>query len=182
MTGTRDRRSDAGPHPGRLTVLGAGITLAGVFRIGAAGALRQIMVSSIDPERMRLSDSGTEGVLVGFRCGDCGVRVFGPATFCQACTSGNLTQVEFGTTGKLFSFTVVRVPPAGWTGPVPYILGEVELEEGPHVLAEVVDAGEAELTMGMSLELSWQVVTSGGEEKAVYKWRPAVDTADGKVE
>ena len=97
------------------------------------------MATSIDPQRLKLSDDGRSGALVGFQCLDCGVRVFGPATFCQSCTSDNLSPVEFGAEGTLFSYTVVRVPPAGWTGPVPYVLGEVELPEGPHVLAEVVD-------------------------------------------
>ena len=132
------------------------------------------MPESIDPERLRLDEDGTRGVLLGFRCADCGVRVFGPATFCQACTSAELTPAEFAPAGKLFSYTVVRVPPAGWTGPVPYVLGEVELAEGPHVLAEVVDAEAADLAVGMDMELALQsVTTAAGEEKAVYKWRPS---------
>ena len=112
-----------------------------------------LMSPSIDPQRLKLSDDGLHGVLLGFQCLDCGVRIFGPATFCQSCTSGSLSSVEFGARGKLFSFTVVRVPPPGWPGPVPYLLGEVELSEGPHVLAEVVDADSSSLTVGMMVEL-----------------------------
>ena len=132
------------------------------------------MLTSIDPQRLRLSDDGLSGALVGFQCLDCGVRVFGPATFCQSCTSDNLSPVEFETEGTLFSYTVVRVPPSGWTGPVPYVLGEVELAEGPHVLAEVVDADIPSLKVGMGMELAVATVPEHpkGDGMAAYKWRP----------
>ena len=136
------------------------------------------MPTSIDPQRLKLSDDGVSGALVGFQCLDCGVRVFGPATFCQSCTSANLSAVEFGTEGTLFSYTVVRVPPSGWTGPVPYVLGEVELPEGPHVLAEVVDGDVSSLKVGMSMELMVTAVPGHpkGEGMAVYKWRLAFES------
>ena len=134
------------------------------------------MRTSIDPQRLKLSEDGLPGALVGFQCLDCGVRVFGPATFCQSCTSDNLSPMEFGARGTLFSYTVVRVPPPGWTGPVPYVLGEVELAEGPHVLAEVVDGDMASLKVGMSMELTVTPVPDHpkGEGMAVYKWRPSL--------
>lgn len=136
------------------------------------------MLKSVDPQRLRLTSSdGSTGVLLGAECLDCGVKVFGPATFCQSCTSANLREVEFGSKGNLFSYTIVRVPPAGWPGPVPYILGEIELAEGPHVLSEVVDAVASDLAIGREMELAFQNVainSKAPEELVVYKWRPAV--------
>ena len=134
------------------------------------------MPTSIDPQRLKVSDDGLSGALVGFQCMECGVRVFGPATFCQSCTSDNLSPVEFGPEGTLFSYTVVRVPPSGWTGPVPYVLGEVELREGPHVLAEVLDWDMSSLKVGMGMELTVTPVPDHpkGEGVGVYKWRPVV--------
>jgi uncharacterized OB-fold protein len=134
------------------------------------------MPTSVDPQRLKLtSHDGARGVLLGLRCRDCGVYMFGAAIFCQACTSGNLQLVEFGHRGVLYSYTVVRVPPAGWPGPVPYILGEVELPEGPHVLAEVVDCPESDPKIGMPVELVLQPVQPDASQEAimVYKWRPA---------
>ena len=147
------------------------------------------MPESVDPQLLRLTiDSATDetlvgGVLLGAECRDCGVKVFGPARFCQSCTSSNLSEVQLGAEGTLFSYTIVRVPPAGWPGPVPYILGEIELMEGPHVLAEVIDARESDLAVGMSMELAFQTVTANSpapdelpdelpHELIVYKWRP----------
>lgn len=134
------------------------------------------MSESVDPRRLKItSDAGTEGTLIGFRCRECGVSVFGPATFCQSCTSFDLEPVDLGRSGTLFSYTVVRIPPAGWPGEVPYILGQVELPAGPQVLAEVIDCQHSDLTIGMPVELAIQAVRAqeGGEDKLVYKWRPA---------
>lgn len=130
---------------------------------------------SVDPRRLKLTnEAGTQGVLLGCRCRQCGVCVFGPAAFCQACTSGDLEAVELSRQGALYSYTIVRVPPAGWPGDVPYILGQVELPEGPHVLAEVVDCGEMDLRIGLSMELALLPVKAEGAEavKVVYKFRP----------
>jgi uncharacterized protein len=134
------------------------------------------MIVSVDPNRLKLIDEGgTEGVLLGFRCRDCGIYVFGPATFCQACASNSLEPVEFGQRGTLYSYTIVRMPPSGWPGPVPYILGEVQLPEGPHVLAEVIGCEDSNLRIGMPMELALQAVkgAESNQEKVVYKWRPA---------
>ena len=134
------------------------------------------MPESVDPKRLRLTgQAGAQGALLGFRCLDCGITVFGPATFCQSCTSDKLDLIELSQRGILYSFTVVRVPPAGWPGPVPYILGQVELPEGPQVLAEVVDCSAEDLTIGMDVELALRSVNGEGADadKIVYKWRPA---------
>ena len=134
------------------------------------------MPVSIDPRRLKITDdAGTEGTLIGFRCRDCEVSVFGPATFCQSCTSFEVEQVDLGAQGTLYSYTIVRIPPAGWPGPVPYILGQVELPAGPQVLAEVIDCEQPDLVIGMPVELAIQAVPAqeGGEDKLVYKWRPA---------
>lgn len=133
------------------------------------------MPESVDPRRLKLTnDDGTEGVLLGFRCLECDTVIFGPETFCQRCTSVKLEPVELSRTGTLYSYTVVRVPPAGWPGPVPYTLGQVELPDGPQVLAELVDCPEADLEIDMPVELTLRLVQ--GEEpsapKVVYKWRP----------
>ena len=136
---------------------------------------------SVDPHRLQLTDvsgeSGGAGVLVGQRCRQCQVCVFGPAVFCQACTSDDLESLQLSRHGTLYSFTVVRVPPAGWPGKVPYILGEVELPEGPHVLAEIIDSEPDDLKLGMVMELALERVSLAESNEglskflAVYKWR-----------
>ena len=132
---------------------------------------RRIPVSS---ERLKLSDDGSQGVLLGRVCPDCGTYFFGVPRFCLRCTSGNLQPVEFGKEGILHTYTIVRQQPPGWQGPVPYILGSVKLPEGPNVTAEILDCPEESIEIGMPMEL---LVTVGGKDKegnevVVYKFRP----------
>ena len=141
------------------------------------------MSESVDSGRLKLTnEEGTEGVLLGTRCQECGAYSFGPATFCLRCTSDSLEPVELGKRGTLYSYTIVRIPPAGWPGPVPYILGQIELPEGPQVLAEVVDCEEEELRVGVPLEVALRLVMVGDsqEEKVVYKWRPVSPEQQGE--
>ncbi len=110
------------------------------------------------------------------RCLECGIVVFGPATFCQSCSSARLEQIELAEEGALYSYTIVRAPPPGWPGDTPYTLGEVELPEGPHVLAEVIDCPHEALRVGMRVKLALKRVSMPDvpdSERVVYKWRPA---------
>ena len=135
------------------------------------------MTESVDPTRFKLTgDDGATGVLLGTRCRNCQVYVFGPAVFCQACTSSDLEAVELSQRGTLYSFTIVRVPPSGWPGDVPYFLGQVELPEGPQVLAEVIGCQENDLKIGLEVELALRSVAPEDSRtaKAVYKWRPVM--------
>lgn len=137
------------------------------------------MPVSVDERSLRLtSPDGDAGVLLGMKCSNCDVVVFGPATFCQSCSGADLAQIDLSTRGTLYSYTIVRVPPAGWPGPVPYVLGEVELPEGPHVLAEVIDCPHDDLSVGIPMRLALQSVSMPGvddSERVVYKWRPSAD-------
>ena len=136
----------------------------------------QKTVAPVDPRRLRLDDpDGSSGTLLGMRCLNCGVCVFGDAMFCQACSSDELESVDLRSFGVLYSYTIVRVPPDGWPGPVPYVLGEVELPEGPHVLAEVIDIEHADLQVGLEVRLALEPVQSGesGPTLMVYKWTPS---------
>lgn len=131
---------------------------------------------SVDSQRLQLTnDDASTGTLIGFKCNECEASVFGPAIFCQKCTSTDLVAVDLGDKGVLFSFTIVRIPPAGWPGDIPYVLGQVELPSGPQVLAEVIDCEHDDLKIGMAVEMVLKAVPSenGGPDKAVYKWRPA---------
>lgn len=132
---------------------------------------------SADSTRLKLLNSaGTRGILLGSRCLQCGHHVFGNAPACQACSSTNIQEVSLGTLGTLFSYTIVRTPPPGWQGDVPYALGQVELPQGPHVISQIVDCPFDLLETGMQLELAIADVgkTDGAGDVVVYKWHPAI--------
>jgi len=124
---------------------------------------------------LKLNADGTDGVLAGSTCNNCGVTHLGAPAVCLKCMSTDLKRVELGKSGVLHSYTVIYAPPAGWQGPVPYTLGSGGLTEGPEILAEMIDCPREALKVGLKLRL---VVVVGGKNKdgdeiMVYKWKPA---------
>ena len=65
-------------------------------------------------------------------------------------------------------------PQAG-PAPFPMFSDRWNCPTGPQVLAEVIDCEHSDLNIGMPVELAIQAVPAqeGGEDKLVYKWRPA---------
>ncbi len=128
---------------------------------------------------LKLSEDGTRGVFLGKRCRNCGEYLFGSPVFCLNCSSSELEPVEFGQQGILRTYTVIYVPPPGWQGTVPYILGSVELPEGIEMLSEVIDLPKEAIKIGMKMEMVLKVGGKDNEnnEIIVYKWRPAKEEA-----
>ena len=161
-----------------MTPYRGGLKLSDTFMTPSSRRRSELHVPvSVDERCLRLTAAdGSAGTLLGMHCVECGIVVFGPATFCQSCTSPRLEQIDLATEGTLYSYTIVRVPPPGWPGQVPYVLGEVELPEGPHVLAEVIECSHEALRVGMIMTLTLRPVAMSEvpeSERVVYKWRPA---------
>ena len=129
---------------------------------------------SVTETRLKISEDGTRGVLLGKKCQDCGQNFFGAPQFCLKCTSANLKPVELTGEGVVTTYTIVRQAPPGWQGDVPYLLATVRIPEGPHIASEVVDCPEEDLKVGLAVELTMRVggTDKNGNEIVVYKWRP----------
>ena len=130
---------------------------------------------SLSPDHLKLLDpEGTDGVLLGTRCRECGVTVFGSTVLCPNCTSDQLAEVELSRRGEVWSYTVVHTPTKEWKGEVPYALVDVELPEGPRVPAALVDCPFDQLRVRMPVELTLRVaeIDSEGNEVLAYRWRP----------
>lgn len=56
-----------------------------------------------------------------------------------------------GKTGKILSWTIVRVPPGDFTDQAPYPVVLVELESGKRVTCQLVDYEESNLVFGQSV-------------------------------
>ena len=135
--------------------------------------------TSASPSKLKLLDqAGDHGSLLGSRCIQCGSHTFGTVPSCQACYSTEVEPVDLGAEGTLYSYTVVRTPPPGWQGEVPYLLGQVELPQGPHVVSQVVDCPPERVRIGMKMLLHLDEVGShddnNDEVAVIFKWRPAI--------
>ena len=100
-------------------------------------------------------DGCREGRLRVQRCDDCGAHVFIPQPLCSACQSSALTWVDASGRGTLYSYTVVHRPPRPEFD-VPYVVALVELEEGWHMLSNLVDCPLEAIAVGMPVEVSFR--------------------------
>lgn len=79
-----------------------------------------------------------EGRLLLQHCEACERAVFYPRRICPHCWSNALVWREASGQGRLKSFSVVHRPGhPGWVPAAPYVVGLVELEEGPTMLSLV---------------------------------------------
>lgn len=77
--------------------------------------------------------------------------------------------------GTVFSFSVVRQAPQGYTGDVPYVVALVALEEGPLVTAQLTDCTVDEVTIGLPVEMVTRKLRDLGPDGLLvygYKFRP----------
>ncbi len=73
----------------------------------------------------------------------------------------NLEWREASGRGKLYSFTAVSVPGAGFEDRVPYVVGLVELEEGVRIIANLVGIGPDDVRIGMPVRVTWEPLGDG---------------------
>ncbi len=100
-----------------------------------------------------------EGALRVQRCRDCGSFVFIPQPVCTGCLGSRLAWVESSGRGTLYSYTVVHRPQRP-EFEVPYVVAVVELEEGWHMLSNLVGVDPGEVEIGMPLEVSFQEMSA----------------------
>ncbi|MDX8465404.1 zinc ribbon domain-containing protein [Mesorhizobium sp. VK23B] len=84
-------------------------------------------------------DAAAEGRLKIQHCEDCGKAVFYPRPICPHCWGRRLAWKEASGRGRLKSFSEVHKPGhPGWLPAAPYVVGLVELAEGPTMLSFIL--------------------------------------------
>jgi uncharacterized OB-fold protein len=111
------------------------------------------------PRPTRLSkpfwDACREERLLVQRCQDCQTYVFIPQPCCGNCLGENLEWVESSGRGTLYSFTTVHRPQQP-SFEVPYTVVIVELEEGYHMLSNLVGVEPDDVAIGTPLEVVFE--------------------------
>lgn len=100
-------------------------------------------------------DGCREGVLRVQRCNGCGSFVFVPKPVCGGCLGNDLSWVESSGRGTLYSYTTVERPQQP-SFEVPYTVAIVELEEGWHMLSNLIGIAPDDVEIGMPLEVSFE--------------------------
>ena len=103
-------------------------------------------------------DGCREGVLRVQRCAACGSYEFIPQAVCTRCQAGKLEWVESSGRGSVYSHTTVYRPPRPEFD-APYVVAIVELEEGWHMLTNLVDCTPEEVAIGLPVEVDFRAVS-----------------------
>ncbi|HEV8625711.1 MAG TPA: Zn-ribbon domain-containing OB-fold protein [Acidimicrobiia bacterium] len=103
-------------------------------------------------------DGARRGELLVQRCTGCGRPVFLPALACPYCAAGTLEWSRSSGLGVVHTFTVVWRP-ASPAFEAPYVVAVVELDEGWHMLTNVVDCEPGEVWIGQPVEVAFRPVS-----------------------
>ena len=105
------------------------------------------------------------------KCGDCGHLRWPPAFLCPNCLSKNTQWITASGRGTVYSYSVYHVAfdPA-FQEDLPYVVALVALEEGPHILSNIVGCDPHKVICDMPVEVIWNEAT---ESVTLPKFRPA---------
>ena len=123
------------------------------------------------PETAKFWEAAKQGVLLIERCRDCGKHYFYPRPLCPQCLSRDVEWVEVSGRGVLHTFVINYRPARNFPAKGPYILGIVELAEGPRMMTNIVgvDPDPKKLRCDMPVEVVFEPIT---DEITLPKFRP----------
>lgn len=120
-------------------------------------------------------DAAEAGRLHLQHCEACQRAVFYPRRICPHCWSDRLVWREASGRGHLKSFSIVHRPGhPGWAPAAPYVVGLVELAEGPTMLSLVLDEAPS---VGMALRL--RPTRVGDRRLPAFEVVPTTDSPTG---
>ena len=101
-----------------------------------------------------------EGRLEIQHCRACSRHQFYPRRFCTLCLSDQIDWVPASGRGRIYTYTVCHVAahPA-FEARVPYAIAMIELEEGPRMLAGLVDTDLERLAVGMPVQVCFERIS-----------------------
>jgi uncharacterized OB-fold protein len=104
------------------------------------------------------------------RCRDCGHIRFPPSIICPKCHAMEAEWARLSGRGKIYSFTVFRVPyHPSYANDIPYDVAVIQLDEGPRMESNVTGVNMEDIKVDMPVEVYFDDVT---EEVSLPKFRP----------
>jgi uncharacterized protein len=96
-------------------------------------------------------------------CTKCGKWHFPARLVCDACGCREFTTKAMRRTGKILTYTVIRVPPKPFADQAPYAVAVVEMDDGPRLTTQVVDCKEGDLAIGKAVKLEFRKINEEGK-------------------
>lgn len=128
-------------------------------------------------ETLPFWNGAREGRLVLQRCARCERFRHYPREICPHCFSSSFVWAECKGTGTVYSFTVVhRAPSKAFASQVPYVVANIELAEGVHMMSRIIDCSPDRVDVGMSVRVRFDDV--GGVHLPVFVLDEAMEATD----
>lgn len=124
---------------------------------------------AVNPETQEFWTATAAGRLLLKRCQDCGSVIWYPRAICPDCSSLRTEWFPASGRGRVYSYTVNHRGEGPYQGSAPYVLAYVELDEGPRVMTNLVQAQDPELAIGLRVEV---VFHDTGGDSALPRFRP----------
>ncbi len=123
---------------------------------------------SIAPDLFRVN--GDAPVLIGGRSASTGLTHFPLLDTCPYTGTADIEAIELPRHGTLWLWTAVAAPPPGYTGPVPFGFGVVELGDGCglRVVTRLTEPDPSRLHEGQAMVLVADPL--GDDDTAVTTW------------
>lgn len=107
--------------------------------------------------------------LLGTKCSTCNSHYFPSRIICPKCRrKGKIETVQYSGKGKIYSFTEISSPPAGFEEQAPYVLAIIELDEGAKLTAQIVDARGSEMKIGDKVESVFRMIQRDDPEGLIH--------------
>jgi hypothetical protein len=105
-------------------------------------------------------------------CTECNKHFFYPRIFCPNCLSDAVEWRKVSGKGTLLTYVLSARPAPGFQDELPYAIAIVQLDEGPHLMTNIVNTEitPENLPAGMALEVVFDDVN---DEITLPKFQPA---------
>ena len=98
-----------------------------------------------------------------------------PRVVCSKCGGSTFENITLPREGKVVTFTIVRVPPAGFTEQTPLPIAIVEVMDGVRLMMQIGDLEDpSDLEIGMPVRLEFRRISWDGEAGLIFYGHKAV--------
>ncbi len=105
------------------------------------------------------------------KCSQCSKISFPPRPFCPDCLNFDVKWTELSGKGTVHTFSVVyQNKSRGFAEEVPYVVGYIQLDEGPQMMSNVTGIDPAQVKIGQKVEVYYDDVLP---DLTLPKFRPA---------
>jgi len=108
------------------------------------------------------------------RCKGCGRLFFPPRRVCDGCRRREIETRAMSETGRVLTYTIIRVAPPAFAQEVPYAVAVLEMDDGARMLTQVTDVAPEDIRTGMRVRLEFRKIRQHGRTGVIAYGHKAV--------